>query len=283
MDTHQAFGDHTGGLELDVSRTSASISVEAERCLTTLSYDEPSHTTGPFDIQSLDYIVDVPSEGASQFCDSDQDAERETNDEDDYDCDVRNLTYITPSPELVVRRSKRTVRHASTGSPYSSSRSARATELPSSSLGRRLGYDNLDAEPIETLPRLKQATDSTPDYTTTNANGDLECQNCDYVCKPARQVAFERHVDQHYRNVVSPKGPVLCCGVPVAQRDLPQYRGKVSPDASEKRFYGQKMVGGCGKSFSRPDSLKRHLDMPHGPCFGDLLGDWHPRKPRKRY
>jgi hypothetical protein len=283
MGSYQAFSDYTDALELDIPGTSAPMSVETEQCLTTLSYDQPTHTADPSTIYSLSDITDIQSEGAPQFPDSDQDAEGETDDEDDYDYGnkVQDPTYMTPSLEPAIRCSNRAARYASTMAPYSSSRSARALKSSSSSLGKELCHDSSDTKPIEALPRLKQATDSNPNYTALNANGDFQCQNCGYACKPTREVDFKRHVDTHYRKVVPPKGPVLCCGIPIKQRNHPQYIGKVPSNASVKRFYGQKMVGGCGKLFSRPDSLKRHLDMPHSPCFGDLRGDWHPQKYQK--
>jgi hypothetical protein len=283
METHQWSSDYTSELNLSIPRMSGPTSVEAQQYFTALSHVKPTHIAYPSAIYPPSYTVDSQSEGASQFPDSDQDAEGETDEEDgyDYDNDVQDPTYVISSPEPVIRRSNRAARYTSTRSPYHFSRSARTSQSSSSSLGRDTCYDSFDTKPIETKSRLKQATDSAPNYTATNANGDFQCQHCKYTCNPAREVDFVRHVDKHYRQVIPPKGPVLCCGIPITQRDLPQYRGKVPSGALEKRFYGQRMVGGCGKVFTRPDSLKRHLDTRHGYCFGDLLGDWHPQKPQK--
>lgn len=35
-------------------------------------------------------------------------------------------------------------------------------------------------------------------------------------------------------------------------------------------FKGRLMIGGCMKTFSRRDSLKRHVDNPKFPCVGHM-------------
>ncbi|KAI0702265.1 hypothetical protein BC835DRAFT_1227007, partial [Cytidiella melzeri] len=94
------------------------------------------------------------------------------------------------------------------------------------------------------------------------------CETCDYVFKPNRRVDFVRHVKTHYPELTG--GPLICCGIPVEDRYLPKYKRKIRPGAEVMTFYGRKMVGGCGKAFSRTDALQRHLDLATKRCVADL-------------
>ncbi|KAI0090408.1 hypothetical protein BDY19DRAFT_992604 [Irpex rosettiformis] len=128
--------------------------------------------------------------------------------------------------------------------------------------------------PIRARSRLKRGT-GTPDYTSKNDNGDHLCSTCGKVIPRNRRQDFERHVSSHYpaerRRLF---GAVLCCGLPI-ERYLAEV-GQIPPGMEVMTFYGRSMVGGCGREFSRTDSLSRHLKK--SVCVGDLKGGWHVRK-----
>ncbi|KAI0086453.1 hypothetical protein BDY19DRAFT_861491, partial [Irpex rosettiformis] len=100
------------------------------------------------------------------------------------------------------------------------------------------------------------------------------CETCGHVCKATRKVDFRRHVNTHYPSMVS--GATICCGIPVEQRNIGQWRGKISANAPIKTFFGRQMVGGCGRIFSRMDALHRHIELQSNTCVGDVKGVWHP-------
>ncbi|KAI0087713.1 hypothetical protein BDY19DRAFT_859614, partial [Irpex rosettiformis] len=103
------------------------------------------------------------------------------------------------------------------------------------------------------------------------------CEVCEYTCKPHRRIDFRRHVNTHYPHMIG--GPTTCCGIPVGLRDLPEWHEqfvKVAGTGFIRTFNGRRMVGGCGKVFSRTDALIRHLASTKNPCVGDPDGDWHP-------
>ncbi|KAI0700090.1 hypothetical protein BC835DRAFT_1329293 [Cytidiella melzeri] len=129
----------------------------------------------------------------------------------------------------------------------------------------------------DTIPtrftRRQEPGTGLPNYNSTNDAGDFCCETCHRVFPRARRPDFERHVDVHYPELAR-GGPLLCCGLPVEQ--VKNYH-----ESDVMVFYDRRMVGGCGKLFSRTDALKRHLESARRGCVGDLSGDWHPPKQRK--
>jgi hypothetical protein len=178
---------------------------------------------------------------------------------------------------------KRARRKTNKGSAFPRSRSSllhrsspQAIRASARSARKQSTRVNQDTPPFAAANRLKQATDSSPNYNATNANGQFVCQICPTVWN--RKQDFERHVARHYAELEAPNGAMLCCGVPLAESKLARYQGRIASGAETSLFYGRQMVGGCGKLFSRPDSLGRHLRNPNNSCVGDLKGDWHPLK-----
>ncbi|KAI0801942.1 hypothetical protein BC629DRAFT_1495554 [Irpex lacteus] len=189
-----------------------------------------------------------------------------TDPEDDDD------EYIgTSSMHTTSRRSTRRTRARAPQSPYA----ARSTTSPRTRQSSAEVHDAPnDDEPIRTRARRAEGK-GVPNYNSVDSNGDFCCETCGHVCKPSRKVDFKRHVNTHYRHMVS--GAVICCGVPVELRDEPQWT-HIHEHAQVMTFYGRQMVGGCGRIFSRTDALKRHLELGTVPCVGDIRGDWHPSK-----
>ena len=187
-----------------------------------------------------------------------------------------NITYPAEnhsisSPRPTQRRRIRTSAHKPI-TPHRTSRSSRYTKQSASSATvRDIATD--DEHVIRTRARRSKGK-GTPNYNSVNESGDFCCETCGYVCKPSRKVDFRRHVNTHYPKMVN--GPVICCGVPVEQRN--DSRWKIPASAPIMTFYGRQMVGGCGRIFSRTDALKRHLELRGHRCVGDLKGEWHPQK-----
>ena len=63
----------------------------------------------------------------------------------------------------------------------------------------------------------------------------------------------------------------VCCGVPFDDAELTK---DIPAEMLREELFdynGQLMVGGCRKTFSRRDALKRHLRAHKGVCFGSEL------------
>ncbi|KAI0345881.1 hypothetical protein BDW22DRAFT_923317 [Trametopsis cervina] len=114
-----------------------------------------------------------------------------------------------------------------------------------------------------------------PIFDSVDLHGNLLCLTYLRTFRRDRDGDFKRHVYTHYpAATVNMAGATACCGVPLALRD--DYY--VPEDAQIGSYYGMQMVGGCGKTFSRTDSLRRHINNRNICCVGDLNGDWHPPK-----
>ncbi|KAJ7677489.1 hypothetical protein B0H17DRAFT_895973, partial [Mycena rosella] len=91
------------------------------------------------------------------------------------------------------------------------------------------------------------------------------CSVCGWVQTNERIPDFKRHLKTHQRacDEDAQKG-WRCKGVPVGE--AADYGiGAATPTYD---FLGQQRVGGCMKTFSRRDALKRHLDNANVRCVG---------------
>ena len=216
----------------------------------------------------------------------------DTEDSTESDNSTDSGSEYTPSTVLnlkqrvPLRRSARTSTASQSEFQYVPSR-PRHTIRPTSSLTSGFSgspsaiWSNTESSRrIRTAPRRAQRQ-GTPNYEATDAAGDFCCEVCGYTCKPHRRIDFRRHVNTHYPHMAG--GPNTCCGVPVEYSDIPEWREQLGQRAESppvRTFYGMRMVGGCGKVFSRTDALIRHLASARNSCVGDPDGDWHP--PRQR-
>ncbi|KAJ7245042.1 hypothetical protein B0H12DRAFT_1003300, partial [Mycena haematopus] len=91
------------------------------------------------------------------------------------------------------------------------------------------------------------------------------CRVCGWVQKNKRLPDFKRHVKTHQRafDEDAEKG-WRCKGVLTSEAA----DWALGPDAPTYTFLGQERVGGCMKTFSRRDALKRHLDNHNVDCVG---------------
>ncbi|KAH9902581.1 hypothetical protein C8Q73DRAFT_670866 [Cubamyces lactineus] len=97
-----------------------------------------------------------------------------------------------------------------------------------------------------------------------------KCPYCRYVQTNQRKPDLARHINTH----TSTDEEWVCCGVPLGDAELTK---DVPAEVLRKEpvFYnGLVMVGGCRKTFSRRDALKRHLRTREGVCYGNELAPY---------
>lgn len=85
----------------------------------------------------------------------------------------------------------------------------------------------------------------------------LTCPVCGYEQKNRRKPDLDRHIQSHYRE--AEPGRWQCLGLPV---DEVTAMTMVNPWCFEGQWY----AGGCRKTFSRSDALKRHIKNEKLPC-----------------
>ncbi|TFL01818.1 hypothetical protein BDV98DRAFT_471065, partial [Pterulicium gracile] len=96
------------------------------------------------------------------------------------------------------------------------------------------------------------------------------CPYCSWIQKNRRAPDFKRHLKTHTRSAADrERKGYVCKGYEVGSE---KGRGLMQGDGTDVVLVlgegGEERVGGCGKSFSRGDALKRHLDNPNIPCVG---------------
>lgn len=104
----------------------------------------------------------------------------------------------------------------------------------------------------------------------------FECPvpGCEYIQDNHRVPDLKRHIETHDRWRRPDRW--ICCGVETDVAHL--YREGITQGMSDEEytkagaylFRGRLMVGGCMKTFSRRDALKRHVDNPNIPCVGNM-------------
>lgn len=181
---------------------------------------------------------------------SDRDADGES------DGDASEDEYV-PSPSLAPKKRQRTYDIEHYSRSYTPSASSRAASL---------GADYARARPAKrTRPAPQSRNVQTAAlHVAPRASDPWACPHCPWVQHNKRTPDLKRHIRTHTRHAKPEQW--VCCGVPLAQAAA----FEVPPDAAHMEHRGQVMVGGCGKTFSRRDALKRHLDNDNIQCAGDL-------------
>ncbi|KAJ3557653.1 hypothetical protein NM688_g1357 [Phlebia brevispora] len=163
--------------------------------------------------------------------------------------------------------------HSSDTPPLSPSTLSATSSIPSS--------------PASNISPLRPGRLRSKQVTSTNVPFSRKCTICKY--EPPRNCKAEmaRHMNTHtYEERTRLYGhDWFCCGVPVSRAE--DFGIK---DTSKARTWenmsgtmGNKlMVGGCGQSFVRRDSYRRHLNGKRCKCVGDARGDWVPGNARHR-
>ncbi|KAJ7486034.1 hypothetical protein B0H11DRAFT_1136070 [Mycena galericulata] len=197
-------------------------------------------------------------------------ARASASDEDsdhDADCestgDASDDEYV-PSPTLNPRKRTRSA------SPGPFRRTAASPAASSSALSSSTDHPNKRAR-LPPPSRNKQATlDEIQRVESSDDYNDFVCRVCGWVQKNGRLPDFKRHVKTHQRafEEEAQKG-WRCKGVLLSEAA----RYRLGADAPTYKFLDQVRVGGCMKTFSRRDALKRHLDNVNVSCVG------HPTAP----
>ncbi|KAJ7288167.1 hypothetical protein C8J57DRAFT_508526 [Mycena rebaudengoi] len=185
--------------------------------------------------------------------DSDRDADCESSG------DATDDEYV-PSPVLSARKRPRSA------SPDRSRRSSAspAASLPSSTTSSQrplkrarlaLGSRNKQAASPAIIQRVANSAET----------ADFTCPECGWKQENERMPDFKRHLKTHLRpNDEEPEKGWRCKGVLAS--DAAQYG--VPSDEETYIFLDRERVGGCMKTFSRRDALKRHLDNSNVTCIG---------------
>ncbi|KAJ6621865.1 hypothetical protein B0H10DRAFT_949579 [Mycena sp. CBHHK59/15] len=192
-------------------------------------------------------VVAVASE------DSDRDAESESIG------DATDDEYV-PSPRLNPKKRTRSSSpdycRRSAASPVASlSSSTTSSQRPNKRVRMPPPSRNRQASSPAVIQRVANAAES----------ADFTCPECGWRQLNERMPDFKRHLKTHLRPTEeeAEKG-WRCKGVLVAEAD---HYG-VSAGEPTYTFLDRVRVGGCMKTFSRRDALKRHLDNANVTCVG---------------
>ncbi|KAK0503964.1 hypothetical protein EDD18DRAFT_1131547 [Armillaria luteobubalina] len=105
-----------------------------------------------------------------------------------------------------------------------------------------------------------------------------QCQACEWEQENHRKPDFVRHLLTHQQPDKNDKTQGFWCkGVRLLDREaynklaLRVGRELIPEDAEENVYLFEQRVGGCLRSFSRRDALKRHIDNPNNNCCGHAL------------
>ncbi|KAI0329286.1 hypothetical protein GY45DRAFT_883801 [Cubamyces sp. BRFM 1775] len=154
-------------------------------------------------------------------------------------------------------------------SPASSAYATPFTPPPTLDLASALSL-LLSTQPPKTTPRRNTRVATARAHPVPGPSSALfaadrwTCPHCGYIQANRRKPDLRRHIATHTTTAED----WVCCGVPLFDAELTK---ELPPAALQKDpviYNGQLMVGGCNKSFSRPDALKRHLHANQGRCFG---------------
>lgn len=215
----------------------------------TVGHPPPIIAVGSFSVRqnaSLSSIFSAPES------DRDADGESDGNATDDE--------YI-PSPQLNPRKRRRSLSPSRTSNDTFSSSHASSSAL--NDQGRvkkraRLPPPSRNRQAVS--PALLNRVDREP-----ASEFNFTCPECGWKQTNERMPDFKRHLRTHTRpSKENQEKGWWCKGVLVknaAQHHIPQ-------DAEFYLFLGQRRTGGCMRTFSRRDALKRHLDNGNVTCIG---------------
>lgn len=115
------------------------------------------------------------------------------------------------------------------------------------------------------LSRNKRANFVVAIETCNSFDLNLVCPECGWNQVNKRLPDFKRHLRTHTRPDEGDESQGWWCkGVPLEDA----HRFNISKGAQSFEFLGQERIGGCRRTFSRRDALKRHLDNANGTCVG---------------
>ncbi|KAI0917321.1 hypothetical protein AcW1_007462 [Taiwanofungus camphoratus] len=192
--------------------------------------------------------------------DSDADAEGESEGDATEDSEYVPSPRVSPARRRHVRRATARKQRPS---PYAHASPASTPPLsPASSRSPSSG-----ASPRSPRAGPRPRNIQAPllfEVATAAAKDSFACPQCPYVQLNRRRPDLTRHIATHFSS--ADPGKWTCCGVPVER--AAEYG--VTDISNPYVYEGQLMVGGCQKTFSRRDALKRHLDNDNISCIGDV-------------
>ncbi|KAF7298872.1 hypothetical protein MIND_00835100 [Mycena indigotica] len=170
-----------------------------------------------------------------------------------------------PSPKLIPRKRARSSSPARLPSaPYRafSDPPAQSTSTESGRPAKRARPPPVSRNRQTTLAEVQQA-EASDEY------ADFKCQVCGWIQHNKRIPDFKRHVKTHQREADDQANRGWCC-VGVLVGDARHY-SRISRGAEIYTHLGQQRIGGCRKTFSRRDALKRHLENSNLKCVSEIL------------
>ncbi|KAF8158268.1 hypothetical protein B0H34DRAFT_448175 [Crassisporium funariophilum] len=197
---------------------------------------------------------------SSIFSGSDQDADGESDNagtDDEY----------VPSPEPTSNKRRRS---------YSSARRTEVPDRPASSFRDSVYLPHTTTKRLRVSPpsRNKQASAATSAAIVRVVNNNLVektnfiCPECGWRQLNRRIPDFKRHLKTHLRAKDDDHNEGFWCkGVPV--EDARKYL--IRSGAEPYKFLDHHRVGGCMRTFSRRDALKRHLDNANIACISECM------------
>lgn len=154
-------------------------------------------------------------------------------------------------------------------SPKKRSRSVLSRKSVASSSNRS---DSPSAKRLRVAPLSRNIQSAKPDELTRLASvkrtryDDFTCPECGWTQGNKRSPDFARHLKSHARPTDDQKTVGWWCkGV------LMEEGAKWGATGKPFLFADKLRIGGCGRSFSRRDALKRHLDNANITCIGDAV------------
>lgn len=198
---------------------------------------------------SSTHLVANPSHNSifSAADENDADAESDGNATDDDD-------EYTPSPRLNARKRPRSSSRESYRAPSLTSTSSRNKR-------QRLPPPSRNTQAASPAAIARAVSEQSP----TSLN--FTCPECGWKQTNERMPDFKRHLRTHTRpSDQDQQRGWWCKGVLLSDVQAGYHRVPEGSVAFE--FQGQWRIGGCVRTFSRRDALKRHLDNCNVRCLG---------------
>ncbi|KAF8798813.1 hypothetical protein BYT27DRAFT_7150230 [Phlegmacium glaucopus] len=192
---------------------------------------------------------------------SDLDADGESDDGESGD------EYIPP-PDLDIQTTGNLKRRRSR-SLYRRTESSPRPSLPLNSTYS--SHSTAKRVRLAPLSRNKQASQATSMAIIRAVNNNLVeqsnfiCPECGWRQINKRVPDFKRHLKTHLRKDDNHSSGFWCKGVRVEDAR----KHTIQPDATPYTFLDHERIGGCMRTFSRRDALKRHLDNANIFCVAD--------------
>lgn len=215
------------------------------------------------------------SAASDDFSIADDDYALESDDGSDYEPESRSTAHRKRRAGAATRTKRSRTRARARAPSFNSSDTPSLTPSPLSVASSILSSPATPFSPLRT-GRLRSLQ-----VTSTSVPFSRRCPVCKY--EPPRNCKAEmaRHMNTHtYEERLRLYGHEwFCCGVPVEKakefgiEDVSDAR---TWDDMSNLMGNKLMVGGCGQSFVRRDSYRRHLNGKRCVCVGDAKGEWVP-------